>query len=79
MKLSKRTLANRGNARYATGPVTVQGKWRSSRNALTHGLTSKILPDSLRRDGTAPNNGCSALGVYDSLSFLGTESAPFIR
>ncbi len=41
MKLSKRTLANRENAKRATaGPVTVQGKWRSSRNALTQGFAS---------------------------------------
>ena len=56
MQISKRTLANRENARHSTGPVTIQGKWRASQNARTHGLTSKIIPDSLKPDGTAPVN-----------------------
>ena len=56
MQISKRTLANRENARRSTGPVTIQGKWRSSQNARTHGLTSKIIPDSLKPDGVAPTN-----------------------
>jgi hypothetical protein len=34
-------LANQTNARHSTGPRTEEGKARVSRNALTHGLTSK--------------------------------------
>lgn len=33
--------ANRANALFSTGPRSAAGKQRSSRNALTHGLTSR--------------------------------------
>jgi hypothetical protein len=34
----KKRLANRRNAKNSTGPKTLEGKKRSSRNAITHGL-----------------------------------------
>ena len=39
--------ANRRNAQHSTGPRTLQGKATASENALTHGLTARmvILPD----------------------------------
>jgi hypothetical protein len=42
----RREAANRSNARHSTGPRTSAGKSASSRNALTHGLTSAaaLLP-----------------------------------
>ena len=36
------TAANRANAQLSTGPITEEGKQRSSLNGLTHGLTSKL-------------------------------------
>ena len=38
--------ANRANALHSTGPITAQGKLASSRNALSHGLTTAdaLLP-----------------------------------
>lgn len=41
-----RSIANQANAQHSTGPRTLEGKSASSRNSLTHGLTSKqvILP-----------------------------------
>jgi hypothetical protein len=36
----KQLLANRHNAQKSTGPKTALGKFRSSRNALKHGLYS---------------------------------------
>jgi hypothetical protein len=39
----KQIKANRSNALSGTGPRTAQGKARSSRNALTHGLTAQEI------------------------------------
>ncbi|HYL72907.1 MAG TPA: hypothetical protein VEU96_01825 [Bryobacteraceae bacterium] len=44
---AKRYAINRLNAQHSTGPRTTEGKARSSRNSLTHGLTSRttvVLP-----------------------------------
>jgi hypothetical protein len=40
---SKRTAANRRNARLSTGPKTQQGKSRSRRNAVKHGILASAL------------------------------------
>ena len=39
--------ANRRNARLSTGPVTEEGKKRSRRNAVRHGLTAETAIDAL--------------------------------
>jgi len=40
MVSERQRAANRANAKRSTGPKTVAGKLRSSRNALTHGLSA---------------------------------------
>ena len=39
--------ANRRNARLSTGPITEEGKTKSRRNALRHGLTAETVIDTL--------------------------------
>ncbi len=63
-----RSARNRANASHSTGPKTIKGKARSSRNALVHGIFSKelLLPgedpaplDQFKRDmikSLAPRN-----------------------
>src|SRR5438046_1312111 len=41
MTTFKQIEANRRNARHSTGPITEQGKSRSRRNAVRHGLTAE--------------------------------------
>lgn len=40
MALTRRTVVNRSNASRSTGPKTTNGKTRSARNSLKHGLTA---------------------------------------
>lgn len=47
MATEKQIAANRQNAKFSTGPRTEQGKCRSRRNALRHGLTAETIIDVL--------------------------------
>jgi hypothetical protein len=40
MTTDRRTAANRANAAHSTGPRTAEGKAASSRNVVSHGITS---------------------------------------
>ena len=42
MASKRQILANRRNAQKSTGPTTVSGKKRSSKNAYNHGLSLPI-------------------------------------
>ena len=47
MTSSRQIQANRLNAQLSTGPVSENGKQRSRRNALRHGLTAETIIDAL--------------------------------
>jgi hypothetical protein len=47
MTSSRQIAANRRNASKSTGPTTEQGKQRSRRNALRHGLTAETVISTL--------------------------------
>ena len=45
MTNDRKIKANRANARVSTGPRTVEGRTRSARNALRHGLSLRVCSD----------------------------------
>jgi len=55
MATTAQTLANRGNSKSSTGPVTPDGKAASSQNAKTHGFTAAdpVLPHEDRNQFNA--------------------------
>ena len=54
--------ANQENAKKSTGPTSIEGKQRSSMNAMTHGIFANIpiLPGENDRPAKDPN----VAGVY---------------
>src|SRR3982751_335517 len=55
---ARRVRANRDNARRSTGPRTVEGKYRSSRNATSYGVFCRdlVLPGESREEFDAFRN-----------------------
>jgi hypothetical protein len=53
--------ANRTNAQKSTGPVTQEGKAKSGRNAIRHGILSRVIPMD------APGYRELLVGLYTSL------------
>jgi hypothetical protein len=49
----KQIAANRSNSKRSTGPKTVVGRSKSSRNAFRHGLSRPMTPDSSEVDSIA--------------------------
>ena len=69
----KRTAANRRNARMSTGPKSTNGKQRSARNALKHGLSVSADPisDNVRSLAAL----LSPVAARDHVAALAVEAA----
>lgn len=64
MTTEKQITANRANAKRSTGPKTLAGKLKSSRNAVRHGLSGAMPLDA--RTLASINSIASALAGEDA-------------
>ena len=62
MTTEKQIAANRENAKKSTGPRTSDGKRRSRRNALRHGLTAETVIAALEN---AADYEALSVAIYD--------------
>jgi hypothetical protein len=65
--------ANRRNARKSTGPTTEQGKQRSRRNAVRHGLTAETVIGALEDAEDYRTFEATVAADYDAQSAVERE------
>src|SRR5436190_23995439 len=65
--------ANRRNARLSSGPVTDEGKKRSRKNALRHGLTSETVIEALEDADDFVSFQMAVTADYDGQSAVERE------
>ena|SRR5579863_1330109 len=65
--------ANRRNARLSTGPITEEGKKKSRRNALRHGLTAETVIAALEDADDYAAFELAVTAGYDATSAIERE------
>ena len=69
----KQIEANRRNARHSTGPITEEGKQRSRRNAVRHGLTAETVIGALEDAEDYRAFETAVIADYDAQSAVERE------
>src|SRR5881275_1158883 len=69
----KQIEANRRNARRSTGPITTEGKLRSRRNAVRHGLTAETVIGALEDAEDYQAFEAAIIADYDAQSAVERE------
>src|SRR3954454_16631595 len=65
--------ANRRNARHSTGPISEEGKLRSRRNAVRHGLTAETVIGALEDSADYSAFEAAVIADYDAQSAVERE------
>src|SRR3954453_2847655 len=73
MTTFKQIEANRRNARRSTGPTTDEGKLRSRRNAVRHGLTAETVIGALENAEDYKAFEAAVIADYDAQSAVEPE------
>src|SRR4051812_41132625 len=73
MTTYKQIEANRRNARRSTGPTTAEGKLRSRRNAVRHGLTAETVIGALEDAEDYKAFEAAVIADYDAQSAVERE------
>src|SRR5216110_1915206 len=73
MTTFKQIDANRRNARRSTGPITQEGKLRSRRNAVRHGLTAETVIGALEDAEDYKAFEAAVIADYDAQSAVERE------
>src|SRR4051794_8159331 len=69
----KQIEANRRNASHSTGPITEDGKQRSRRNAVRHGLTAETVISALENADDYQAFEATIIADYDAQSAVERE------
>src|SRR4051794_6246591 len=69
----KQIEANRRNASHSTGPITEDGKQRSRRNAVRHGLTAETVISALENVDDYQAFEATIIADYDAQSAVERE------